>query len=96
MSELLRVDADTQRVSARELHECLNIGTPYTMWFQRMCEYGFSEGVDFITKMLESTGGRPSIDAEISIDMAKHICMIQRSPEGKLLYKYISKIFSTL
>ena len=36
-----------------------------------MKEYGFEERKDFITNMLESTGGRPSKDYQISIDMAK-------------------------
>ena len=35
-----------------------------------------------------SKGGRPSKDADISIDMAKQICMIQRSPEGKMIRQY--------
>lgn len=35
-----------------------------------------------------SKGGRPSKDADISIDMAKQICMIQRSPEGKQIRQY--------
>ena len=43
-----------------------------------MTEYGFVEGTDFFPKMEESTGGRPSTDYEISVDMAKHVRMIQR------------------
>ena len=35
-----------------------------------------------------SKGGRPSKDADVSIDMAKQICMIQRSPEGKQIRQY--------
>ena len=89
MNKLINVNIDTQTVSARELHEKLNIGTPFTMWFPRMTEYGFSEGTDFFTKMLESTGGRPSTDFEISVDMAKQICMIQRTPEGKKCRQYL-------
>lgn len=38
---------DTQTVSARELHEKLNIGTAFKDWFPRMAEYGFVEGTDF-------------------------------------------------
>ena len=38
--------------------------------------------------MSKSTGGRPSTEYEISIDMAKQICMIQRTPEGKLIRQY--------
>ena len=53
-----------------------------------MCEYGFEVGKDFWTKMSESTGGRPSTEYDISIDMAKQICMIQRTPEGKEIRQY--------
>lgn len=53
-----------------------------------MCEYGFEDGKDFSSKMSESTGGRPSKEYDISIDMAKQICMIQRTPEGKEIRQY--------
>ena len=35
------------------------------------------------------TGGRPQKDYEISVDMAKQICMIQRTPEGKAIRQYL-------
>ena len=91
MQELLNVNADSQTVSARELHAQLNIKTAFKDWFPRMCEYGFEEGKDFCSKMSETTvkGGRPSKDAEISLDMAKQICMIQRTPEGKAVRQYL-------
>ena len=55
-----------------------------------MTEYGFSEGNEFFPKLGETSeqGGRPAIDYLISIDMAKQICMIQRSPEGKQIRQY--------
>lgn len=81
-------EAEQPTVSARDLYEQLNIKTAFKDWFPRMCEYGFEEGKDFCSKMSESTGGRPSKDADISIDMAKQICMIQRSPEGKQIRQY--------
>lgn len=91
LNELLKVNPDNQTVSARELHAQLNIKTAFKDWFPRMCEYGFEEGKDFCSKMSETTvkGGRPSKDAEISVDMAKHICMIQRTPEGKAVRQYL-------
>ena len=89
MNELVKVNFDTQTVSARELHEKLNIESNFTTWFKRMCEYGFSEGSDFFPKMEESTGGRPATDFEVSVDMAKQICMIQRTPEGKAVRQYL-------
>lgn len=93
MQELLNVNADNQTVSARELHEKLNIGTQYTKWFERMCEYGFSENEDFKAisqKRLTAQGNETTyIDHEISLDMAKHICMIQRTSEGKAVRQYL-------
>ncbi|QHJ73778.1 putative antirepressor [Butyrivibrio virus Ceridwen] len=89
MNELTSFNFDTQTVSARELHEKLSINSNFTTWFNRMTEYGFTEGTDFFPKMEESTGGRPSMDYEISMDMAKEICMIQRTPEGKKVREYL-------
>lgn len=88
MNELkINYETDQPTVSARDLHEKLNIGTQYTKWFERMAEYGFSENVDFQAisqKRLTAQGNETTyIDHNISIDMAKQICMIQRSPEGK-------------
>lgn len=93
MKEILTVNNDTQTVSARELHERLNIGTPYQKWFPRMCEYGFEENTDYTVtdkNVHNSNGGKQTIkDADISIDMAKQICMIQRTPEGKAVRQYL-------
>ncbi len=90
MNDLVKVNFDTQTVSARELHEKLNIGTRFNDWFPRMTEYGFAEGTDFYSKMSKTeNGGRPSTDYEISVDMAKQICMIQRTPEGKAVRQYL-------
>lgn len=91
MNELIKVDSDTQLVSARELHEQLKIGTKFTTWFERMKEYGFLEGEEFFPKMgkTSESGGRPQVDYDISFDMAKQICMIQRTPEGKAVRQYL-------
>lgn len=90
MDDLINIDMDTQTVSARELHEKLNIGTRFNDWFPRMTEYGFVEETDFYSKMSKTeNGGRPSTDYEISVDMAKQICMIQRTPEGKVVRQYL-------
>ena len=102
MQELIKINYDTEQptVSARELHEKLNIETPFKKWIDRMCEYGFEESKDFWTKMSESTGGRPSTEYELTIDMAKQICMIQRTPEGrdanvKHFFTLLGKMFFT-
>lgn len=90
----LMINNDIQTVSARDLHEKLNISTRFNDWFPRMCEYGFSEGVDFYSKMSKTSevGGRPATDYNISIEMAKEICMLQRTPEGKKVRLYLIKL----
>ena len=87
MSELIKISNDN-KVSGRELHDFLDVGTAYKDWFPRMKEYGFDEGTDFCSKMSESTGGRPAVDHIMTIDMAKEICMIQRTEKGKQARQY--------
>lgn len=72
-----------QAVLGRDLHAFLQVCERYTQWFDRMVDYGFTAGQDFIRENGKSTGGRPSVDHIISLDMAKEICMIQRSPLGR-------------
>ena len=94
MNELIKVDFTGERpaVSARELHEFLEGKTAYKDWFPRMCEYGFTEGEDFCSFLSESTGGRPAQDAQLTIDMAKEICMLQRNEKGKQARQYFIKL----
>ena len=90
MDDLIKINYETEQptVSARELHEKLNIDTKFTMWFERMCEYGFRERKDFFTKTGKSTGGRPALDFDITIRTAKEICMIQRTEIGRTIRNY--------
>ena len=85
MNGLLKINYETEQptVSARDLHEALEIKTAFKDWFPRMTEYGFEAGKDFSSEMSKSTGGRPAVDYQISIDMAKQICMIQRNEKGR-------------
>lgn len=92
MGQLVNINFEQQMVSARELHQQLNIATEFRIWMPRMIEYGFVEGKDFRTFLNESTGGRPSRDYEISMEMAKQICMIQRTPEGKRIREYLIEL----
>ena len=94
MNELIKVDYSGEKpaVSARELHEFLEVKTAYKDWFPRMCEYGFTEGQDFCSFLSESTGGRPAQDAALSIDMAKEICMLQRNEKGKIARQYFLQL----
>lgn len=95
MNEIIKVNQDNPErltVSGRDLHKALEVETPYTMWIQRMIEYGFTEGEDFLTILLESTGGRPSTDHQLTIAMAKEIAMLQRTDKGKQVRQYFIQI----
>lgn len=90
MNDLISINYETEHptVSARDLHEGLDIKTAFKDWFPRMTEYGFEADKDFCSKKSESTGGRPAVDYEISVDMAKQICMLQRTDKGRLYRQY--------
>lgn len=101
MNELIKVTYSNDRpvVSARELHNFLEVQTKYQDWFPRMCEYGFTDGVDFNflkNEQVQIEGGRAVtrhiLDAALTIDMAKEICMIQRSEKGKQARQYFIQL----
>ena len=95
MNGLLKIevnDNQEQTVSGRELHMFMGIETRYDTWFNRMLQYGFEEGKDFCSKMSESTGGRPSTDHLMKIDMAKELCMLARNEKGKQARQYFLEV----
>ena len=97
MNELIRMDGASEfPVSGRELHERLGIETPYHKWFPRMCEYGFEDGKDFqevSDKIVQNPlGGRPSTDHQLTLSMAKELCMIQRTEQGREVRRYLIRV----
>lgn len=97
MNQLIPInyDNDRQTVSGRVLHEFLEVDTPYTQWFDRMVQYGFSENVDFVglsQNREKPQGGRPSIDHQLTIEMAKELCMLQRTEKGKQARQYFIEL----
>lgn len=91
-NEMITLSNDTAfPVDGRLLHERLEVGTQYRDWFPRMCGYGFTEGVDFRSKMSETSpaGGRPAINHELTVGMAKEICMLQRTEKGREVRRHL-------
>lgn len=97
MTELIKVNydnADRPTVSGRELWEALEVETPYTQWFKRMSEYGFSENVDFALVSQKCETNNPKnpyttkTDHQLTIPMAKELCMLQRTDKGKQMRQY--------
>ena len=98
MNELINVTLNENHepiVSGRQLHEALGVKTPYSMWFDRMVEYGFTENQDFLlNNFVKQTGrgGHNKVDHIIKLDMAKEIAMIQRTDKGKEVRQYFIQV----
>ena len=99
MNELINVtlnDSQEPVVSGRQLHEALEVKTPYSMWFDRMTDYGFAENQDYIllNNFVKQTGrgGHNKVDHIIKLDMAKEIAMIQRTERGKQVRQYFIQV----
>lgn len=101
MNELIKINyenADRPTVLGRDLHEVLGIKTKYVDWFNRMCEYGFTENTDFILVAQKRETNNPKNpytvvnDHQLTIEMAKELCMIQRSDKGKRCRQYFIEL----
>lgn len=78
-----------ETVNARELHEFLESKQDFSTWIKnRIDQYGFVDGQDFTTILGKSSGGRPSKEYAISIDMAKELSMVERNDKGKQARQY--------
>ena len=79
-------------VSARNLYKGLEITDRFSRWFERMCEYGFTENEDYTSVKSSTVVNNGAVkelqDYALKIDMAKEISMIQRNEKGKQIRKY--------
>ena len=95
MNELLKVNTDTQTVSARELHDVLEATERFSVWIQRYIP-NFIEGEDFtsVSKLTVVNNGaeRELEDYALTIDTAKHICLMSRTEKGKQCRQYLIDI----
>lgn len=94
MDELIKINYDSERptVNGRDLHDALQVKNAYKDWFPRMRDYGFTEGTDFCSFLSESSGGRPAVNHQLTIDMAKQLCMIQRTDIGRKFRQYFIQV----
>lgn len=99
MNEILKIELNENQepiISARELHQVLEVKSRYNDWFKRMLEYGFTENIDYVTltqKKVTAQGNENTyIDHALKIDMAKEIAMLQRNEKGKQIRQYFIEI----
>ena len=75
-----------------DLHAGLEIKSKYADWFKNMSTYGFTENEDYMTVSKNLENGGRIIEHFISVDMAKQICMIQRSEKGRQYREYFLEL----
>jgi anti-repressor protein len=98
MQEIIKVvksvvgSDSVETVNARDLHKVLNSGQRFADWVKaRIAKYDFEENVDFCilnVNLGKTSGGRPSEEYYISIDMAKELAMVENNEEGKATRKW--------
>lgn len=93
MNNLIKVDLETQTISARELHKALEVKYDFTRWVNGNFKE-FSENADFfgghINVRGNQYGGTQTIDDyNLTIDMAKHLCLMSRTEKGKQCRQYL-------
>jgi anti-repressor protein len=93
--ELIRIENKDgiNFVNARELHTVIESGRDFSTWITEKIEkYGFLEGQDFSTNLGKSTGGRPSKEYHLSVNMAKELAIVENNQNGKEIRQYLIKI----
>lgn len=97
MNELIKVKTkeDVQVVSARDLHEALDIKTRFSLWTKQNFKH-FRENIDFtsvVTTTLVNNGAKRELqDYALTIEMAKHIAMMSGTDKGYEIRDYFIKV----
>ncbi|WP_375661038.1 antA/AntB antirepressor family protein [Bartonella sp. CL71SXKL] len=82
---------DQETVKARDLHAFLEIKSEFRNWIKnRVKECKFQENINFITAVNFYRGGKVK-EYHITLDMAKHLSMIERNDKGHEARQYFIK-----
>lgn len=95
MNEIIKVNYGSEQptVSARELHKALEVKYDFTRWVNSNFKE-FTENEDFfaghIDVMGNQYGGTQTLsDYNLSVDMAKHLCLMSKTEKGKMCRQYL-------
>lgn len=91
MEELIKIKeaSGQQLVSARELHEFLEVKSRFNDWIKnRITKYDFIDGIDYTKILVQCNRGQNEYDFVISLDMAKELSMVENNENGKKARRY--------
>lgn len=97
MTDLIKVD-DSGMVTAKELYEFLQLDTKnYSRWCKTNIESDdfYTEGTDWQGFFIMKNGNETK-DYRLTIDFAKHLCMLSRSEQGKRARSYFIEVENRL
>jgi anti-repressor protein len=107
MNEIIKVskekigNSSVNSVSARDLHEALEVKRDFSTWIKNRIEkYQFIENEDYIKTVPQNGGtgnnglfdGSDKIEYYLTIDMAKELAMIENNQNGRKIRKYFIEI----
>ena len=99
MYKLLKVEVNENNeptVNGRMLHAFLEVKEKYTQWFTRKSK-GFIENIDFVpysekTESGGASGFKVIFNHKLTLDMAKHLAMMQQNEKGMIARQYFIDI----
>lgn len=100
MNEIINITTTTinneevNAVNARELHDKLGSKRDFSNWIKDRLE-GFAEGEDFTVAKIgdgKNRGRFAPIDYIVSLDVAKHIAMLERNEQGRKIRQYFIEV----
>lgn len=94
-------------INARDIHRLLKVGRMYQHWIKaRIKQAGFIENQDFLIvqnstiglpKLASAKGGDTrSYDYIVSLDMAKHLCLMEKNDIGRAIRQHFIEAESQL
>lgn len=88
-------------VNARELHHLLGVGRDFSNWFKtRVEQYDFVEEQDYSPNLASGNNqglsrfipGHNRKDYSLSLDMAKELCLVENTEQGKKARRYFIEV----
>jgi len=91
LNEIIQINYESENptISARDLHEGLGIEKRFSAWFDTNST-GFIESEDYTPYLwVHPQNKQEFTDFHLTVDMAKHICLMSRTEKGKQCRQYL-------